>query len=182
MLLAWAGGRWLRIEPLERLSLSLADFTLGLVATVPMLLGLAWTVRTRWPPARGLVDLVVRQLGPVLAGSSPFQLALLACLAGVGEELLFRGVVQVGLERMLPALMAVIAAGVIFGLVHFASPTYALLAALVGVYLGALFLLLENLLIPIVAHSVYDFIALTHVVQRYRGVVDSAHGRNHRNQ
>jgi hypothetical protein len=35
------------------------------------------------------------------------------------------------------------------------------LAAIVGIYLGAIWLLTGNLLVPIVAHAVYDFVALT---------------------
>ena len=169
LVVAWAAGYWLDIPPLERLQWSVGTVALGVVATLPMCVGLAWTLTTRWRPARELVDLVVQQLGPVLAGRPAFQLALLAALAGVGEEVLFRGVVQVGLERWLPEGVALMAASVIFGLAHFASATYAVLAGVVGLYLGALFLLQGNLLVPIVAHSLYDFIALVFVVRRYRG-------------
>jgi uncharacterized protein len=165
---AWAAAYWLGISPLERLQFNVSAVALGIVATLPMGVGLAWTLTTRWRPARDIVELVVEQLGPVLAGRPIFQLALLAVLAGIGEEVLFRGVVQVGLERWLPEAMALIAASVIFGLAHFASATYAVLAGVIGLYLGTLFLLQDNLLPPIVAHSLYDFIALIFVVRRYR--------------
>jgi membrane protease YdiL (CAAX protease family) len=165
---AWAAGRWLHIAPLERLRFTLEGLALGVAATLPMLLGLAWTLTTRWPPARQLVDFVVKQLGPVLVGRPAVQLAVLAGLAGLGEEVLFRGVAQAGLERVLPDVWALIVASIIFGLAHFASHTYAVLAGLVGLYLGTLFLLFESLLIPIVAHSLYDFVALVCLVQRYR--------------
>ena len=168
LVVAWAAGYWLGIAPLERLQWSLGAVALGVVATPPICPGLAWTLTTRWRPARKLVDLVAQQLGPVLADRPAFQLALLAALAGIGEEVLFRGVVQVGLERWLPEAMALVATSVIFGLAHFASATYAVLAGVVGLYLGALFLLQGNLLVPIVAHSLYDFIALVFVVRRYR--------------
>jgi hypothetical protein len=141
---------------------------LGLAATVPMLLGLVWTITTGWRPARQLVDLVVEQLGPVLARRSAVELGLLAALAGIAEEVLFRGVVQVGLARVLSEGGALVAASVLFGLAHFATPTYALLAGLVGLYLGGIFLLQGNLLVPIGAHATYDFVALLYVVRRYR--------------
>lgn len=168
LVLAWGLGRWLDILPWQRLHFSAEAVALGAVATLPMLLGLAWILTTRWPAARRLVDLVLEQLGPVLAERSTLQLALLALLAGVGEELLFRGVVQVGLDRVLSHVGGLVAASTIFGLMHFASPTYALLAGVVGLYLGALFLFQGNLLVPIVAHSLYDFVALVYVVRRYR--------------
>jgi membrane protease YdiL (CAAX protease family) len=173
LVVAWAGGYWLGISPLERLHPSLGALALGVAATVPMCMGLAWTLTTPWRRARELVDLVVEQLGPVLAGRPTFQLAFLAALAGIGEEVLFRGVVQVGLERWLPDTMALVAASVIFGVAHFASSTYAALAGVVGLYLGTLFLLQGNLLVPIVAHSLYDFIALIFVVRRHRAAQPS---------
>jgi uncharacterized protein len=117
---------------------------------------------------------VTEELGPVLAGRSLLQLGLLAALAGVAEEVLFRGVVQTALYRVLEEPVAILVAGAIFGLAHFVSSTYALLAALVGVYLGAVFLLSGNLLAPILAHALYDFVALI--------ALDSRYGRNQRNQ
>jgi hypothetical protein len=95
------------------------------------------------------------------------QLALLAALAGIGEELLFRGVLQVGLARVLPDAGALVAASALFGLVHFVSPAYVLLAGVVGLYLGGLFLFQGNLLVPIIAHALYDFVALIYVTRRY---------------
>jgi len=139
-----------------------------------MLLGLWWMLRTRWDPARRLVSLVTEQLGPLLAGRPTIQLALLALLAGVAEEILFRGVIQVGMARAFSPAPALLLTSVIFGLAHFASPAYAILAGVVGIYLGALFLLQGNLLVPIVAHALYDFMALM--------ALDSRYGRYQRDQ
>ncbi len=93
---------------------------------------------------------------------------MLAILAGVAEEILFRGVIQAELARRVPGLLALILTSVAFGLAHFLTLTYALLATVGGLYLGALFWLQGNLVIPIVAHAVYDFVALTQLVRRYR--------------
>jgi hypothetical protein len=120
-------------------------------------------------PLRRLVDFVVGELGPVLARRSVAELALLAGLAGLGEELLFRGLVQSGLARLLPVPLALVSASVLFGLAHFATSTYAVVAGFMGLYLGGLFLLEGSLLAPIVTHALYDFVALLLVVQRYRG-------------
>lgn len=136
---------------------------------MPLLLGLAWMLAARSGPAHRLVSFVVEQLGPVLATRSPAELALLAGLAGLSEEFLFRGVVQVGLARMLPEVGALLAASVLFGLVHFASRAYALLAGVMGLYLGVLFLVQGSLLAPIITHALYDFVALVYVARRYRG-------------
>jgi membrane protease YdiL (CAAX protease family) len=166
LLLAWALGQWLDIPWLEQLHPSVSAVIWGVVATVPLLLGLAWILTTATGPLRRLVDLVVEQLGPYLAGRPVSELALLAALAGIAEEVLFRGVVQVGFARIMPEAWALFAASAIFGLVHFASRTYAALAGVIGLYLGALFLFQESLLAPIITHALYDFVALLLVVQR----------------
>jgi uncharacterized protein len=136
---------------------------------VPLLLALAWMLAARSGPAHRLVSLVVEQLGPLLAGRSAAELALLAAMAGLSEEFLFRGVVQVGLARVLPDVGALLASSALFGLVHFASRAYALLAGVMGLYLGALFLVQGSLLTPIITHALYDFVALVYVARRYRG-------------
>ena len=51
-------------------------------------------------------------------------------------------------------------ASLLFGLAHFLTVSYAMLASLVGLYLGVLLLLSGNLLVPIVVHALYDLIAL----------------------
>lgn len=137
----------------------------GIAATGPLLLGLSWILATSWGPARRLVALVAGQLRPLLLGCSTAQLGLLAALAGISEEVLFRGVVQVGLSRALPEIQALLVTSVLFGLVHFASRAYAVLAGVMALYLGALFLIQGSLLAPIVTHSLYDFVALIYLVR-----------------
>jgi membrane protease YdiL (CAAX protease family) len=107
-----------------------------------------------------MVRLVQERIAPLFAGSTAAELALVAALAGLGEEALFRGVVQTALAARLPAWAAVALTAAGFGLAHCLTPAYAVLAGIVGAYLGWTFLATGNLLVPIVAHAVYDFIAL----------------------
>ena len=67
---------------------------------------------------------------------------------------------QPALATHVPLACAVVVIGLAFGAVHWLTPTYALLAGLVGVYLGALYAVSGNLLAPITAHALYDFVAL----------------------
>ena len=119
-------------------------------------------------PIRKLVGLVIEQIGPLLAPLSRMELALLAVVAGLSEEILFRGVIQVALTAWLSPEWGLLITALLFGLVHFASPTYALFAGVMGVYLGLLFLTQGNLLTPVVTHSLYDLVALIAVARRYR--------------
>jgi uncharacterized protein len=49
---------------------------------------------------------------------------------------------------------------------HWLTMSYAVFATLIGVYLGILFLVTENLLAPIVTHALYDVVALSVLVRR----------------
>jgi uncharacterized protein len=159
---------WLGISLLEQFRPTLGSLGIGILAAVPLLLGLRWTLATNTNPIRRLVALVLEQLGPLLARRSQLELIVLAALAGLAEEMLFRGVVQVGLARLLPEGVALVVASTAFGLAHFITPAYALLAGLAGLYLGGVLLLQGNLIAPIVAHAVYDVVALNCVARLYR--------------
>jgi predicted enzyme related to lactoylglutathione lyase len=127
---------------------------------LPLLAGLAWCLRTRWPPVARLMGTIEREVAPVFRGIGVPGLALLATLAGVGEEALFRGVLQPWAAGALSPWPAAVLVGIVFGAMHPVSRTYVLLAALAGAYFGALLVLTDNLLVPIVAHAGYDLVAL----------------------
>jgi membrane protease YdiL (CAAX protease family) len=140
----------------------------GILATLPLLLGLRGMLGLQRGPIRELVDLVVAQFGPLLAPLSFPELAILAAVAGLSEEVLFRGVVLVALMEWTWAGWALLASSLLFGLVHFASRTYALLAGVMGLYLGALFLAQGNLLAPAITHALYDLAALASIARLAR--------------
>jgi membrane protease YdiL (CAAX protease family) len=168
LLLAWALSRWLDVSPLQQLRPNLVGLLWGISATLPLLLGLAWMLMSPSRPIRQLVALVVDQLGPVLARRSLLDFAALAAVAGISEEILFRGVVQASLTRWLSPGAGLLITSALFGLVHFASRAYAVLAGVMGLYLGTLFLVQGSLIPPTVAHGLYDFVALVCVARRYR--------------
>ena len=93
----------------------------------------------------------------VLAGS-----LILGAVAGIGEEMLFRGAIQCGLQVVfgVPAIYSACVSALIFGLCHFVSPMYALLATVAGAYFSFLWSVTGNLLVPIVTHIFYDVFAL----------------------
>ena len=90
---------------------------------------------------------------------------MISIVAGIGEELLFRGVLQVVLIGWLGLTFGIILASVVFGLLHAVTPTYAVLATIIGIYFGWFAWASGNLLGPIVAHSVYDFAALAYLTR-----------------
>jgi uncharacterized protein len=166
LLLAWGLGRWLQTWPGGGAGPVLPALVWGSLAVLPLLLALRWMLTTGFDPIRRLVVSVQEQLGPLLVGVSPLQLGLLATVAGVSEELLFRGVIQTGLARWLSPLGGLLVASGLFGLVHFASRAYAAVAGVMGLYLGLLFTAQGSLLAPIVTHALYDWVALLWIARR----------------
>jgi membrane protease YdiL (CAAX protease family) len=132
----------------------------GVVATLPLVLALWWLVHVRWPAAQRLRQQAQRLIAELFHRASLAQLALVAVLAGVGEELLFRGVLQTLVGRWTNDLSGLVVASLIFGLFHALSMLYFVLATLVGAYFGWLVLQYHDLTSAIIAHALYDFVAL----------------------
>lgn len=153
-------GRWFEIDPWAKLHWSVPGLAWGVGATLPMFL--LFAVSYRWPigPVRRIKRLLAETLGPSLAVCRWYDLLLLAAVAGIGEELLFRGVLQ-------PRL-GLAGSNILFGVAHSISPLYALLAGVMGAYLGWLFEGTNNLLAPIVTHALYDFLAFLIVARDCR--------------
>ena len=144
----------------------------GCVATLPML---ALFAVMNMLPIRQIVairNLLDQGLLPLFAGSRLWELAAVAVAAGVGEELLFRGLLQPlvasGFQPPHSVWVALGASSLAFGLCHWLTPTYAVLATCLGLYLSGLFLWTDNLLAPITAHALYDLVALIYLVHSYR--------------
>jgi membrane protease YdiL (CAAX protease family) len=177
--LGWLLGVW-PIPGIERSETAWNDqlpaLLWGLVATVPMLLGFWLIDRFPWGSLLDLKRDVERLVVPLFQGSSIVELAIVALTAGIGEEMLFRGLLQHGLAAWLTppwgVWVALVAASAIFGCAHMLSATYLVLAAFIGLYLGLLLIWTENLMAPAVAHGLYDFVALLYLVRGGR----SAHG------
>lgn len=161
-------GRWLHIRLADQLQLSVRSILIGVLASLPLLAGLHWTLRTRNRSIKRLIHQIEEQLGPLLGSRSFTELAVVAGLAGLAEEVVFRGVVQVELAGRLPGLVALVLTSAAFGIAHFLTLSYAVLAMIGGLYLGALYWAHGNLVIPIVAHAVYDLVALVQLRRRYR--------------
>jgi membrane protease YdiL (CAAX protease family) len=106
---------------------------------------------------RSVLALLGASFKPLLALATAVALGL---AAGFGEEMLFRGIFQYEVANRVGPLVGVASASVVFGLLHFATPLYAALAAIASVYFGLLYLLSDNLAVPIACHTVYDIGAL----------------------
>jgi membrane protease YdiL (CAAX protease family) len=144
----------------------------GLAATVPMLAVLLLIDRFPIGPLARLREIAHGLIREMFQGASALQLAAVSAMAGLGEELLFRGLLQEGLSQLIGGIngpwIALAAASALFGVCHWLNTTYGVLAILAGVYFGVLLMATGSLWTPIVAHAAYDFFALTYLVQPKR--------------
>lgn len=160
--LAWLIG----IDLQKQFHLSVHIIVWGVGATLPMLALFAISYHLSVGPLGRIKNFLHEVLGPPLSQCRWYDLVFIAFLAGCSEELLFRGVLQSWLGRW-GAMTGLLASNVLFGLAHSITPTYAVLAGLLGIYLGFIFTITgeENLIAPILCHSLYDLIAFL-VVRR----------------
>jgi membrane protease YdiL (CAAX protease family) len=163
-------GQIADINPFESLYFSESAILYGLLGTLP--LGLLFLTIEHIPSAslEKIRQLLLNSLCPYLHQHSWADLFMLAMIAGIGEEVLFRGVLQPWLERAWGMNAGLCLSSFIFGFVHALTPLYALLAGLVSVYLGLSLDYGEsrNLLIPVVIHALYDFLVLLIILKKYR--------------
>lgn len=151
----WQGGAW------------------GALATLPPLLVMLIASQSGYGPIKRLFRLSRERVTIFFSGASLLDLALIAGVAGIGEEALFRGVIQTRLAIEFTPWAGVVIASLLFGLVHFISLSYAIFAALFSLYLGWLLLSSDNLLVPIITHGLYDFIVLAYLKIRQPNQVPS---------
>ena len=111
-----------------------------------------------FPIIRSLRKTITDDIRTLFAKTTFIDICLISIVAGLAEELLFRGVIQVK--------WGILAASILFGLLHCITPAYILLATVIGFYIGLLYHIFQSLLIPIQLHCIYDFGALIYL--RYR--------------
>jgi membrane protease YdiL (CAAX protease family) len=141
------------------------DFLLGLGASVPLYALFWWMMRSSQGSLARIRRLLVGGLRPLFAPWSLLQLGFLSALAGLSEEVLFRSVIQGTFTAFFGSAVGLVAASILFGCAHLITGAYGIIAGAIGMYLGLLWLVGDNLLIPIVTHATYDFAALVYLLR-----------------
>lgn len=143
----------IRLQPLS--------LAIGLAASLPMFAVLPLTAQSELPLLAQIREVMDEHLLPWLRRCRLIDLAVLASLAGIAEELLFRAFLQAAIGDWLGPSWGLVFASMIFGVVHWITPGYALLACLAGFYLGGVWLATGgDTLAVMLAHGIYDFGAL----------------------
>jgi len=164
----------------------------GIDASLPFIMkGLLWSiplgllavvldiVEDKFPGLQEVTKATQSSVLSLLGGTFKPVLGTLTALAlgaaaGIGEEMLFRGVMQFELgSRLGSEILAVGITSVVFGALHAVTPLYAILAAIASVYFGWLYLVTGNLVVPIVTHAFYDWAALLYAHWEVANLSDS---------
>ena len=147
--------------PLRFFQWTLGAVLWGVLAVLP--LAALFSLMILWPvgPFKRIQRFGEEVIRPLLAPCSVIDLLGISLLAGLGEEILFRGVLQEAFTGWFNVWVGVLMASVLFGLMHSITFTYVLLATLMGAYLGCVWLWADhNLLVIVLTHALYDFLVL----------------------
>lgn len=159
--------------------------TMGVGVAIGLVLLVRWMERQQWAWLVEIEGVVEQVLVPSLRACSVWQLAGLAALAGIGEELLFRWAIQGGLELGLRwmgvadafssvrglsgpdvvFLLAALVSAVLFGLCHAVTRAYGYLASALGLLFSLIVVGGGGLVAAILAHGLYDFLVFLMLCQ-----------------
>ncbi|MEI6542682.1 MAG: CPBP family intramembrane glutamic endopeptidase [Methylococcales bacterium] len=176
LILVAVGLGWIAsINPFENIHFSEMAILYGVIGTMPLFLMFLALEKIQGDSVVKIKNLLLNTLGPGLHSYHWTDLLILASIAGVSEELLFRGVIQPWIENSWGATAGLIASNILFGLVHAVTPLYAVLAMLVGIYLSLSLTYggEANVLVPIIIHGFYDFLAFVVLMRIYRSSLNS---------
>ena len=145
--------------------------TMGVLATLPLVV--YFVLLEYWSPKfyQPMQEFIDQSLRPMFVNTSVFELAIIALLAGVGEEILFRWCLQGGVFALLTPMTGTIGAllislvlvNLVFGLCHWVNNTYLVFAFLAGIYLGLVMWWSSSWIVAAFAHTAFDFIALMYL-------------------
>ena len=158
------------INPFEFIIFNEQAIINGVMGTLPLCLIFIALNQIKIDSLQKIRQVLHATLGPSLSKHHWTDLFVLAAIAGISEELLFRGVIQPWIENSWGMMAGLLVSSVIFGLVHAVTALYFVMATVVSIYLG-LYLDYDNtrnLLTPIIIHGLYDFFAFVVILNSYR--------------
>lgn len=133
----------------------------GSIAITAPLLGMFFlSYHSRIKPLTRIKSILEEQFKPYFRECNLAQLLIMCLLAGFGEEMLFRGVLQPFFGMFMPIWLAILLASICFGLAHALTLTYFFLACGAGIYFGVFFEYFGNLTEISLAHGLYDFLVI----------------------
>jgi len=147
---------WSGREAADFVALSWSGLGIGLLLTAG-LIGLHLLVFALWPAGQ---ERLAREMGRgVFSTERPFgwgAILVISFSAGIGEEALFRGGLQVFASDYLPGWAAIVGATVLFTLAHPGSRAFMACIALISLILGLAYHWTGSLPAVMTAHALFD--------------------------
>jgi len=130
----------------------------GIIATLLFVI-VVWGLSHRWLRLPAFY-FVLQQLHRLVVTLTWPQIVLISALAGLSEELLFRGALQSWLEGLTGVYSAIFLSSLVFAALHAMTLYYFVTAFLLSVFFGYLFHLTHSMLLLVTVHAIYDVIAI----------------------
>jgi membrane protease YdiL (CAAX protease family) len=163
--LAFGLGHFAGVSPLANLEMSGKAFLSGTGLGLLMIAALLALVHIPWAPLERLREKLEGPVAGLFTGQTILGLTIMSAMAGVCEEVFFRGFLQGAVTARAGIWAGLGLASLAFGLAHAISLVYAIYAGVMGALFGVSYLLAGNLLVPVVAHAVFDLIGLWWLVR-----------------
>ena len=155
-----------QIHPWEQIHWRGSDIYIALLTSLCLFVLFVILYRLPYNFTKDIRTKLEETLGPLFADFGALKIFIVALAAGIGEELLFRAFLQNAFTYLFQDWAALLLSNFFFAMAHWITPFYALFAGLLGLLLGASMLYSQNLLLPILIHTFYDFAALYYFVNR----------------
>ena len=157
-------------SPAKTFSWSFQAVVLGFVATIPMLVVFVFLDRSTFLPFQKIQILVRSFIRTFFGKCSKAQIFLICILAGIGEELFFRGLLQAGIAHWLGGsfglICGIVISTLLFGMLHLITLAYGVITVLFSFYFAALFLYSDNILVPMITHALYDYCVVRFIMRQ----------------
>ncbi len=167
----------IRLRPL--LSLSGKDLATALLGVLALSVIFVVVAFSRWSPFARIRRQLDRVLPQLFDRASVAALFAVSAVAGISEELLFRGVLQHGLDSVMTTWAAVLIANLVFAALHLITPTYGVIAFFMGLILSAVFMITGSIAAAAITHGIYDFMALVFYLRRRSVSRNEGRGTQH---
>jgi len=152
-------GRWQGIHFWEDLNYGSIQVVIGIACSIPLL---ALVLLLHKIPIKAL-DQTRSDFDMVIAmfkNATVLDILVVSIMAGVCEEALFRGFLQPWIGVFVSPTGTIFLIAILFGLAHCVSRSYFVFAFLMSVALSTQLHHFDNLVVPVVTHATYDFLAL----------------------
>lgn len=139
--------------------------SLIVIATICMLVivDYAYIVSQSFAPTTKDYIESLKELRPTGAWQITLTFVGLCVVVPISEEIIFRGLIQRVFQRNMNGVLAVVLAGVFFGVIHL-NPLLLVSMTAFGIFVGFIFLYTRNLSYSILAHSALNAVAFVQLV------------------